>query len=441
MIYKYILVVGQEFVETMATSYVALHNLRSVLSFSCLVLMATTLTATNRTKLVVRLIHRDSIFPPPRNPNLTISYVQNHDTSSLLSHDDYTIAPLIPLRNGLLFLVNVSIGDPPVARLLAMDTGSSLTWIQRPGPVSCPKSSSTCTPLSCNSGYSCGHYWDRSYCGEGSQCMYKISYYDQSECRGIIALDKFTFTTSTGGITELHNLVFGYGLESHGTARILDGILGLQARNEYSLLARVGYKFSYCIGNIRDPHYMYNQLVLGEGAVLEGDSTPLRIKNGQYVVRLRGISVGEKQLKIDQNQDQDNWDIVIDSGSTLMLLKRNVYEPLKEEVTNLLDGLIEPVIVAGVGERPCYRGELVRDLKGFPTVTLHLDDGADLSLDVEGVFQRLKESIFCLAAESTTNRRSSSIIGILAQQYYNVGFDMKAKKVTFLNIECELLED
>lgn len=444
----------------MANSDVLLQRLCSVFSFTFLVLMGSFLTTIatingiNRSKIVLRLIHRDSIFPLFYHPNLTISDHTNHAINCSraaysLAKSDGIRSPLVPDKNGALFLVNVSIGEPPVPQLLAMDTGSSLTWVQCPRPLCAgckphalnpiydPKSSSTCTTLSCDSRHQCINYFDHSDCGKESECIYDISYLDESRSRGIMALDKFTFMTSTGGISEVPDLLFGCGLDSHGTVLKLSGILGLQVLNRYSLVSRVGKKFSYCIGNISDPHYVYSQLILGEGAILEGYSTPMVIRHGHYVVSLEGISVGEKQLQI--NQKEFDFNVVIDSGSTITSLERNAFEALKEEVMKLLDGLLQPVIAYKVGDRLCYRGDMVRDLKGFPTVTLHLAQGTDLSLDVEGMFRRVSDNIFCMAVD--VSRYEMGIIGLIAQQYHNIGFDLNAMRVSFLSIECELLED
>lgn len=39
-----------------------------------------------------------------------------------------------------------------------------------------------------------------------------------------------------------------------------------------SLVNQLGSIFSYCFGPIRDPHYIHNQLIFGDGAIIEGPS-------------------------------------------------------------------------------------------------------------------------------------------------------------------------
>ncbi|KAL3642821.1 hypothetical protein CASFOL_013636 [Castilleja foliolosa] len=426
-------------------SYIELHHRHCfILSLTFLVLIkyifSTTFSASNHTKLVFNLVHRDAILHRPfTNPNHSI-----FNTS--LSRDDIR-GPLLPDQNGATFLVNISIGEPPIPQLLAMDTGSSLTWIQRPvctgctlasGPIYHPKTSSTFKTLTCGSINQCQSYIDSTNCGPESQCTYSVRYLDESVSKGIVAFEKFTLVTSMDGEWEVPDLVFGFGLESNGLLDRLSGILGLQVLNEHSLVSRVGNKFSYCIGNISDPLYAYNRLMLGEGAVIEGYSTPLRIWRGHYVVSLEGISVGKMELKIKTQRDFD-FQVVVDSGTTLTYLERSVFEQMRREVARLLDGRLLRVIVNDNEDRLCYRGDLGRDLGGFPIVTLRLAEGAEVYLGAESVFRRVADNIFCMAVDVSVSE--VNIIGVLAQQYYNVGFDLNAMRVSFMSIECELLDD
>ncbi|KAL0308298.1 UNVERIFIED_CONTAM: Aspartyl protease UND [Sesamum radiatum] len=281
----------------MRKSYTCTSKSLFCTSFTFLVLMAcfstkvsTKNAAANRTKLVLRLIHRDSVLPALSNPNPNISDLTNDAINSSLAHLTYIQGmstdgsplsqdirgPLVP--EGRLFFINISIGEPPVPQLLALDTGSELTWLQSLPCTGCPiydpKLSATYTELSCDSKYQCSNYSQLSGCGQESRCTYAISYLDDSRCTGVMALEKFTFESSSGGTSEMPYFLFGYGLESHGNVRQLTGVLGLQIHNQYSLVSRVGKSFSYCIGNINDPRYMYNQLILGEGAVLQAIRHP-----------------------------------------------------------------------------------------------------------------------------------------------------------------------
>ncbi|KAK6131683.1 hypothetical protein DH2020_034590 [Rehmannia glutinosa] len=383
-------------------------------------------TVPTNDRLSLRLIHRHSILSPRLDDFRRKS----------VSEDDIR-APVIPMEDGSIFLVNVSIGEPPIPQLMAMDTGSQLIWVQCTQCDGCsnifdPQKSSTYTKLSGGS-HQCFDFAYGDDQENDSQCSYEINYADKSTSRGVLALEKFTFLTSSGGTIQVPDVVFGCALQTSGNVRDLNGILGLEAPNKYYF---TGDKFSYCIGNISDTRYTYNQLIFGDGAVIQGDSTPIRTKNQHYVVTLEGISVGEKKLSI--NREDFRYNVAIDSGTTYTQLVRSAYEPLMEEVESLMNGIVNPIEVGNAENLLCFSGDLERDLKGFPIVTLHLAEGTDIDLDVEAMFQRTSDgSSFCMAVVES----SENMIGVRAQQYYNVGFDLDENRVSFQRIDCELLED
>lgn len=141
------------------------------------------------------------------------------------------------------------------------------------------------------------------------------------------------------------------------------------------------------------------------------------------------------------NREDLHYNVLIDSGTTFSKLVKSAYEPLAKEVGRLMDGVLKPAVVKDGDGLLCYSGDMEKDLKGFPLVTLHLAGGTDIDLDVEGFFQRTTDrSTFCMAVLQSTFSEDN-IIGVIAQQYYNVGFDLEAKRVSFQRIDCELLED
>lgn len=66
-------------------------------------------------------------------------------------------------------------------------------------------------------------------------------------------------------------------------------------------------------------------LVLDEGAIPEGDSTPMYVIDGSYYVTLEGISLGEKMLDIDpnlfkKNDTRSDDGVFVNSDTTLTWL-------------------------------------------------------------------------------------------------------------------------
>ncbi|KAL0346891.1 UNVERIFIED_CONTAM: Glycosyltransferase BC10 [Sesamum calycinum] len=362
------------------------RRLAAVLAVTFHVLLVTSKTGAIiplRNKLALRLIHRDSIALLPFNkpklsfPDHAIQAINSSRTcpdnysntkisrSSVSLHD--ISVPVVPMEDGSIFLVNISIGEPPLPQLLAMDTGSQLIWVHCTHCEGCnnvfdPKLSSTYTQLSSNSP-ECDKFV-HSHHDQESQCSYAIRYNDESTSRGVLAMEKFTFVTSTGGTVEVPDIVFGCALTK---------------------------------GNKR------------------GREATSNLDQGEF-----------------------HFNVTVDSGTTYTHLVQSAYEPLMTEVKNLVNGVLEPAKVRNGENQLCYLGDLERDLIGFPLVTLHLAEGSNVDLDVEAMFQRSTDgSAFCMAVvESREN-----IIGVRAQQFYNVGFDLDAKRVSFQRIDCELLED
>ena len=89
---------------------------------------------------------------------------------------------------------------------------------------------------------------------------------------------------------------------------------------------------------------------------------------------------------------------------------------------------------------PCYTGVIDRDLIGFPVVTFHFANEVDLDLDMEGLFIQTDPNKFCMAVVSSDVHVDSTLIGVLAQQNYNIAYDLAGKTLSIQWIDCELLE-
>ena len=108
-------------------------------------------------------------------------------------------------------------------------------------------------------------------------------------------------------------------------------------------------------------------MIIGDGARIEGPSTPITIFGGYYYVTLESISVGEKKLdispKVFKVTQKGTDGVIIDSGSTLTYLPKAAFNPLKDEVLSLMDGLVQ--FVGTLQSSPCLVGLLIVTLLGF----------------------------------------------------------------------------
>ncbi|KAF3452727.1 hypothetical protein FNV43_RR03160 [Rhamnella rubrinervis] len=201
-----------------------------------------TRNSTSRTRrLVAKLIHRDSVPHPYYNPNDTITCRAERAirSSNLLlenlkgttystgdiPNDSDVIWDAIISDEGLIFLANFSIGEPPVVQLAAIDTGSSVLWIQcipcanclhPPTPIFDPSKSLTYANLSCKT--FCKNLMGCE-CDQFNHVKFSISYEDWTNINGTI----------TEGIVAVPNITFGCGhvIQTRHREGRWTGVMGL----------------------------------------------------------------------------------------------------------------------------------------------------------------------------------------------------------------------
>ncbi|XP_027368774.1 aspartic proteinase CDR1-like [Abrus precatorius] len=410
----------------------------------------TTATTTSFGSLVIKLIHYQSTLLSSYKKDTIWDYYSQKKIKHAFN-DDF-MSNLVPSPRNVVFLMNFSIGEPPVPQLAVMDTGSSLTWIKCLPCTSCshqsvpifdPSKSFTYASLTCSE---CSNN-----CDVNGQCPFNVEYVGSGSSEGNFAREQLTFETQDDSIVRVPSLIFGCGhkfsTSSNGYPyQGINGVFGLGS-GRFSLVPSFGKKFSYCIGNLRNTNYKFNKLVLGDKANMQGDSTTLNVFNGLYYVNLEAISIGGRKLDIDptvfeRSTRDNNSGVIIDSGADHTWLTKYGFEVLSFEVENILEGISvqnkhNPYTL-------CYSGVASRDLSGFPVVTLHFAEGAVLDLDATSMFVQTTENEFCMALLPGNyfgdDYESFSSIGMLAQQNYNVGYDLNGMRVYFQRIDCELFD-
>jgi len=84
-------------------------------------------------------------------------------------------------------------------------------------------------------------------------------------------------------------------------------------------------------------------------------------------------------------------------------------------------------------------GFIDRDLVGFPVVAFTFANGVDLALDEKSFFYPAESKSFCMAMVPST-AADLTLIGVLAQQSYNIAYDLVENTVSIQRIDCALLE-
>ncbi|CAN1326655.1 Aspartic proteinase CDR1 [Linum perenne] len=421
--------------------------------------------------ITIPLIHRDSVYSPFYNANETIAEraqraaQASYARHQYLSSRDDDVRPqtkLVPGMYNNMFFVYFTIGDPPVPQLTLLDTGSDFLWVRckpcsdcvhspNDPPIYDPSFSRTNHELPCS--YSC----DKCTGIKGSffrkRCQFTMPYVDGSVSEGIYVTDLLTFQTSNyyNFTTTITNVLFGCNMDTTAPGRDLDyrfsGIMGLGLHAPAKLLLGypslvnlLGAKFSYCIGRLSDPSYPYNHISFGGKANLIGRSTP--IFGGDYFIHIVSMSLGDQTLtdikpKVFRNMSK-GYGIIVDSGTKLTYLAAGVLDVVNREVR--MEQLENSATLSDLqGLQVCYKGTVKKEASGFPSLGFHFQDGAQLLVGSVGLFIQLRPDVFCLAINGTGRTEDISIIGMMAQQGYNVGFDVQGNRIYFQSIGCGAL--
>ncbi|KAI4312561.1 hypothetical protein MLD38_037366 [Melastoma candidum] len=345
------------------------------------------------------------------------------------------------------YLINITIGTPPVSIVAIADTGSNLIWTQSPPcdhcfpqekPLFNPRESSTCAEVDCNSD-EC-HLFDRTNCAsQGSTCQYSVSYGDKLSSVGNISTDIIGLSTLTGSAVTFPGMVFGCGFNNRGPfSTHTSGVVGL-GPGDASLVSQIGGNegshFAYCLVPFFSTGKYTSKLTFGSDALLSGDgivTTPLIIDSDTlyYHMTLEGISINGKKFEVSGSSEDDDitGNMIIDSGTTLTWLPSDLYRQIEPEVSAAIDlpRAKDPI----EGYNLCYESSGV--LKGAPSITIHFT-GADVVLNWYNAFFQVKENITCFSFVPTGGQ---PMYGNLAQMDFMISYDLDLFTLSFKPYDC-----
>ncbi|GER57370.1 eukaryotic aspartyl protease family protein [Striga asiatica] len=410
-----------------------------------------------RTKLVHYLSHESPFYDPTLSPEEASRLDRDFSASrasyllaaSATTTTSIVETPLEPKKDNSAFLARVHVGtnnDDQRDMFVIVDTGSSLLWVHcnpdngyAPAPVFDPKRSSTFRKEMCNdSASACSPSYRWLTCGD-KYCRFKIAYV-KGDCSGYLGRETFEFEPLDEVEADrfiLHNITFGCATISN--LRV-DGVLGLNA-NRVSLISQTGStRFAYCIGNISDPTYPYNILILDDNNEigLHGSPTPL-VVNNHYYINLEGVTVGGQSVM----GFNFRISMLMDLGSTYTLLSMSLLKKLEAAVADVIGGNLTRTYSIKFDKAYtllCYVGFVGRDLAGFPVVEFNFYGGAVLELSAENMFKDNGDGNFCLtAAPSEQYNFDFALLGNYMQQYFYIAFDLKENELSFLKMDCDIL--
>ncbi|KAM7512302.1 hypothetical protein LguiB_011177 [Lonicera macranthoides] len=397
----------------------------------------------------IDLIHRDSTKSPFYDTSIT-SYklVSNAIQRSIsrVNHLGISSASTnkLLLSNPGDYILNISIGSPPVTYVGFVDTGSDLTWIQcepcpkchkQKRPLFSPKNSSTYKEVPCHS-RPCESFEGTSCLTANGSCQYTTTYLDESFTNGVLATETLTLQSTTVGPVSFPKILFGCG---HNNTVIMKGdetgVLGF-GRGKVSLISQmknlVHGKFSYCFPPVSSQWTKSTKMNFGDNAVVSGPgvvsvplSTGLKSHESNYYVTLEAISVGDKKLEYPSPIIEGN--MIIDSGSTLSYFGTYFLIDIVREVRKAINA--KPVEDPLKFLKVCYR---TWDNITIPTITAHFR-GADVKLNAENTFVKTGKDVMCLAF---AREDSISIFGNLAQINFLVGYNLEKNTISFKPTVC-----
>lgn len=191
-------------------------------------IISSTLITTKPSRLATKLIHRNSYLHPLYDQNETVEDRSKREQTSSIERFDFleskikelksvgneARSSLIPFNRGSGFLVNLSIGSPPVTQLVVVDTGSSLLWVQCLPCINCfQQSTSWFDPLKSVSfktlgcGFPGYNYINGYKCNRFNQAEYKLRYLGGDSSQGILAKESLLFETLDEGRVFQYNAI------------------------------------------------------------------------------------------------------------------------------------------------------------------------------------------------------------------------------------------
>ncbi|CAN6486420.1 unnamed protein product [Victoria cruziana] len=409
----------------------------------------------------LELVHRDSPRSPLYEPSSSAAQRAEQAAVRSVSRSGYFAAGLrgtpsksidvvaqSPMKPGDGdYLVVFSLGTTPRSYWAILDTGSDLTWTQCRPCDSCtgralsmfnPLASSTYRNQGCASTSCTALLGGERHCDADAVCGFSHAYADGSSISGDLASETIWFD---GGV-HFPSVAFGCVHDERGNLALhqVAGVVGLGG-GPPSLIsqlgASVGNKFAYCLGTDG------GKLKFGAAAVFPGAGalkrTPL-FRQGEratyYVLSLDDISVGGKRLNIESSSGVAPSSgagtgigaMVIDSGSTLTMLTKDVYAAVQEELSRAVKYESAP---APAGYEICYRAD-AGDLRNFPAITFHFE-GADWTVPAWSAFVGAGEGVMCLAIVPTDG---VNVFGNTAQQNMYVEYDLGKGVLSFAPTDC-----
>ncbi|KAF8652275.1 hypothetical protein HU200_062857 [Digitaria exilis] len=365
-----------------------------------------------------------------------------------LASTDATISA--PTRNdGPEYLMNLSIGTPPVAFPAIIDTGSNVIMAQcapcggfDTAPLYNPSSSSTFSDRPCDSSLRVG-FCDAADGGAandttpGCPCT-RNQTYAEGWAFFTMAMETFAFGSTSGDDQEVPvaGMAFGCVNDSSGGWGSASGMVGL-GRGNLSLVKQLGAsRFSYCLTAFHDGNST-STLRMGPSAAI--DDTSAQSTPTHYYLNLTGISVGDKSMSIPADAfslsaDGSSGGLIIDSGLTTTTLVDVAYQQVRAEIVSLVT--LPPIDEPQACLELCFNASQ-ESTSTMTDMTFHFD-GEDMVLPAESYMYLSSGSEWCLRMNNAS-AEDGSVLGNYQQQNIHFLFDLDNEMLSFAPADCSTI--
>ncbi|GAB4837442.1 hypothetical protein Ancab_002307 [Ancistrocladus abbreviatus] len=345
------------------------------------------------------------------------------------------------------YMLEFSLGIPPMLTYGVFDTGSDLLWVQstlcqqkrdcfkQDKPLYDPTRSQSFIRIPCDN-WICKQEPHRFFCQPYKVCGYKIQYVDSTSSTGILAKDALGITVDE----RLHGgILFGAAqtdtLPSAWSGHGPPGIVGFSSKG-YSIVAQLGIKsFSHCFpqDNSLVSHIRFNQKadLLGPGTETTGDDS---VDIGKYFISFTGMRFNGHAPQMPATT------ILVDTGTQYTHLKPSVYQVLMNGLRAEINH--KPAIGVSSTFPVCYKHDAADDLKKLALTFVFKE--VEMPLSFQNAWTTVKMNYFlifkkrylCLTVLKRGNERYNNILGHYQMKDMNIGYDLESEKVHLSPDNC-----
>ncbi|XP_047335349.1 aspartic proteinase 39-like [Impatiens glandulifera] len=297
-----------------------------------------------------------------------------------------------------------------------------------------PASSHSAKPLSCLDKL-CSEYGQCA--NNNSQCGFWFRYIDGSQSSGYYLEDILQSSSANTSI------IFGCSTSVKGPifegGRAINGIFGFGQGHSSVLSQLISQKvmpnvFSHCLrgdeggivvlGEIMHPNMVYSPLIPTEA---------------YYKLDLHSISVNDQIIAINQSafKISDTRGTIIDSGTTLVYLVPEVYDPFIIAITNAISQ--HATLMIFDGDRHCYKLPN-SGAQMFPRVAFNFEGGASMILMPNNYLvmnQFIDGQLMCIGIRKSIYSELT-ILGDLVLKDKIVVYDLSHQRLGWTDYDCSM---